>query len=118
MKKEKELKKGEKIFDYLNAINNKTPLIYDKKIAPAYLLCLWLSHEKELLPYVNAINEHIFRLNDESVYQYFYNKIPKKRRFIKWIKKEKLDEKENEMVKNLMEKYEMSEQEAKRCLLN
>jgi hypothetical protein len=40
MKKEKELKKGEKIFDYLNAINNKTPLIYDKKIAPAYLLCL------------------------------------------------------------------------------
>jgi hypothetical protein len=71
-----------------------------------------------LLPYVNAINEHIFRLNDESVYQYFYNKIPKKRRFIKWIKKEKLDEKENEMVKNLMEKYEMSEQEAKRCLLN
>lgn len=112
------MKKGNKIFDYLNAINNKTPLEYDKKVASAYMLALWLSHDKDLIFIVNEVNEILFKLPDEGIYKCFYSKIPKKQRYIKWIKKEKLDKKSDKMVKELVEKYNLSEEEAKRCLLN
>ena len=36
------------IFDYLNNIYNKGNLGYDKKVAPAYLISMWLSHDKGL----------------------------------------------------------------------
>jgi len=57
------------------------------------MLCLWLSHDPQLIEIVNDMNNHLFTTPDEQVYNYFYYKIPKGRRFIKWTKKnsEKVD---------------------------
>lgn len=110
--------KEKTLFDVLNAINNKTHIKYHKKIVSAYMIAMWLSHEQELLPIVNEINEILFRLDDEAIFRYFYDKIPKKRRFIKWTKKEKLKEKDEQMVDEIMKKFDASKEEAIKCLLN
>lgn len=100
------------LFDFLNAIFYKKDIEYDKKVASAYMLTLWLSHDKSLIDMVNEINKHLFRLPDKAVYQYFYSKVPKGRRFLKYVKKEKM----NEDVKELCDKYNISEREAKLSL--
>lgn len=90
------------IFTFLNQIfykNAKVP--YDKKVASAYILALWLSHDPELVHIVNRINPYIFSLKDDQIYKYFFYNVPKKRRFIKWIKKD--SKKESKEVKEEME---------------
>lgn len=109
--------KKKSIFDFINAITNKTPIEYDKKIASGYMIAMWLSHDRQLVFDVNEINEVLFTMKDEAVFRYFYDKIPKKKRFIKWVKKEKVSEEDKKEIEQLMEKYELSEMEAKRCLL-
>ena len=84
---------GEKtIFTYLDNLYLKQGLTYDKKVAPAYLISLWISHANDLLPLANEINAFQFSLNDDIIYKYYYHKIPKGRRFIRWIKKDSTEE--------------------------
>lgn len=109
--------KGKNIFDYINAINNKNELQYDKKIASPYMLAMWLSHDWFLLPIVNDMNKHLFKHKPKAVYQYFYDKIPKKKRYIKWVKKQKISDEDDKLIEKLMAKYQMSKEEAKRCLI-
>lgn len=96
------------IFDYINSILYKKPIEYDKKIASGYMLLMWFSHDKDFLPICNRINEHLFKLNDEQVYNYLMDEIPKGRKFLKWIKKNKIKNDVTE-VKN---KYNLSKREA------
>lgn len=103
------------IFTFLNQIfykNAKEP--YDKKVASAYILALWLSHDPELVDIVNKINPYVFSLKDDQIYKYFFHNVPRKKRFIKWIKKD--EKKENKKVKedinNLKERYGISKIEA------
>jgi len=110
MAEEKELR----IYDFLNALANKTDLPYDKNIAPAFMLCIWLSHDSELIEMVNEITPYLGTLPDHLIYQYFFKRIPKGRRFIKWIPKEKLDKKVEEEIHNLMVKYNISYIEARK----
>jgi hypothetical protein len=78
------------IFDYMNAIYTKdTSLSYDKKIAPAYMLSLWFSHDTYLLTMVDKINKIQWMIPDHIVYKYYMYKIPKGKRFIKYTKKVK-----------------------------
>ena len=103
-----------KIFDFLNQINNKTSkFVYDKKIAPAYQLSMWLSHNINLIDIVQEINHLQFNLNDDIIYKYYMDKVPKKRRFIKWTKKSKTNEKD---IDKTMIKYNVSANEAKNIL--
>jgi hypothetical protein len=92
-----------RIYDFLNAIHNKSNLPYDKSIAPAYMLCIWLSHDLKLLNIVNEITPYLGVLPDEAIYNYFYDAIPRGKRFIKWIPKEKIDKEVEEAIKELME---------------
>jgi len=39
------------LFDVLNSIFYKKEIVYNKKIANAYIMVLWLSHDPELLYY-------------------------------------------------------------------
>lgn len=96
-------------FDYLNAINYKKKIDYDKTIASAYMLLLWFSHDKTLLSKLNRINQYLFNLEDEIVYNYLYNVIPSGRRFLKWVKKDKTESKK-QMEKEL-EEYNLSKRE-------
>jgi hypothetical protein len=98
MKKEKE--KEIRIFDYLNQIFYKRKkLEYDKKISNAYMLSQWLSHDNELIEIVNDINKIQFSLSDEMIYWYYWYKVPKKRRFIKWVKKTKTKDQKKKIEK-------------------
>ena len=106
------------LFDYLNAIYYKKDIPYDKKVANGYILTLWLSHDRGLLDLSNEINKYLFKLPDEAVYSYFFDKVPKGKRFIKYVKKEKVDKKKQKEIDELVKIYNISEEEAKKCLID
>lgn len=104
------------IFDFLNSINNKTKLEYNKKDLSSYMLSLWLSHSPDTIHIVNKINECLFTLPDELVYKYFMKSIPKKRRFIKWSQKEKKDVEKEKKIEEIQLTYNVSRNEAIKSL--
>ena len=104
-----------KIFDIINQINNKTKKYkYDKKVAPAYMLSQWLSHDQNLIGIVQDITKNglQFNLSDNLIYDYYYSKVPQKRRFIKWTKKDKKNKKDEKRVDELKIQYNLSKNEA------
>lgn len=105
------------LFDILNSINEKKPIEYNKKTASTYLLLLWLSHDRSLIKLCNQLNKYLFKLNDKQMYSMMYHTVPKKKRFIKWIKKEKLSNKKEKQVEQLMKKYDISRREAELTIL-
>jgi len=104
------------IFDYLNSIFYKKDIEFYKNECSRYMLLLWLSHDKELLELTNDINQYIFNVmsDDELVYKCFFHKVPKKKRFIKYVKKDK--KKDNKEIEQLMKQYNMSKREAESCI--
>jgi len=116
MPREKKVKerKPNDLFGTINSVCMKTPIEYDKKEASAYMLLLWLSHDRDLMLWVNIINPVLFTLSsfsDKLVYKYFFNKLPKKNRYIKWIPKD-VNEKRDKEIKELCDKYGISKSEA------
>ena len=105
-------RKPNDLFGTINSINLKTPIEYDKKEASAYMLLLWLSHDKDLRFYVDQINSLLFELPDELTYKYFYDKIPKKRRYIKWIKKSNVEKEKQEQLVEFAREHGISKKEA------
>jgi hypothetical protein len=113
-KKVKE-KKPNDLFGTINSVCSKTLITYDKKEASAYMLLLWLSHDKDLMFWVNTMNSVLFSVPDKLVYNYFFKKLPKKNRYIKWIAKEKNEKRDKEIIA-LCEKYGISKKEAANSL--
>jgi len=111
-KETKKVKKENDLFGTIESINTKKKINYDKKQANAFILSLWLSHDKTLMKYVDKINSVMFSLPDELVYKYFLKAIPKKKRFIKWIAKTKVDKEKKKQIEELMLEYNISEKEA------
>ena len=98
-------------FDYAAAIQQKSKLEYNDKAANGYMLMLHFSHDNSLLEIVNKLNEQIFRgiIPNKCVYKYFYDKVPKGKRFIRWVKKNKS---KDVKIDELVETYGMSRREA------
>ena len=110
-------KTGPNLFDFLNQIYMKTSKYpYDKKTASAYMLSLWLSHDKHLINIVDKIVRLQFTLPDDIIYNYYVSEIPKGRRFIKWIKKTPEDKKLKKKLESIMEGTFLSKREAKMVL--
>jgi hypothetical protein len=105
------------LFDFIKQISTvKETYPYDKKIAPAYMLSMWLSHDKDLIEDVNEINKYQFLLPDEIIYKYYRSVVPKRKRYIKWVKK-KSDKEFEKKVEEIQEKYpRLSKRELKICL--
>ena len=113
----KKKKGGPTLFDFLNQIYLKTEKYpYDKKIAGAYILSLWLSHDKYLIGLVDNINRLQFILPDDIIYKYYFDVIPKGRRYIKWTKKREDDKKTKKKIDSIMEGTNLSKREAKMIL--
>ena len=102
------------IVNYLNQIFYKTDKYeYDKKLAPAYMLSMWLSHDSKLIDVVNKLNSLQFSLRDDIIYKYYMSKVPKGKRFIKWAKRDEKDKKRDKVVLALMEEnWQLSKREA------
>lgn len=99
------------LFDYLNAIQHKTKIKYDKKIAGSYILSLFLNCDKNLAKITNDINKYLFLIDDNVIFDYYMNKVPRGKRYFKWPKKEK-NTKSPEQIKELCERYHISKMEA------
>jgi hypothetical protein len=105
------------LFDFLNQIYLKTGKYkYDKKIASAYMISLWLSHDNYLIRHVAKIASLQFTLPDDIIYEYYMNVIPKGKRFIKWTKKRVEDKKMKKQIESIMEGTNLSKREAKMVL--
>lgn len=104
-------KKQSDLFDAINSINYKTKKDFNIKKVNPYILSLWLAQDKNLIKYVQKLNPYIFSIDNHIAFKYYYNKIPKGKRFIKWTRKEKTEN--TEEIKELMNKYNISEKEAK-----
>jgi hypothetical protein len=108
---------GPTLFDFLNQIYLKTEKYpYDKRVASAYMLSLWLSHDKYLIHHVDKINRLQFLLPDDIIYQYYFDVIPKGRRYIKWTKKREENKKMKKEIESVMEGTNLSKREAKMIL--
>lgn len=104
-KKEKDKKKGPDLFTFLTQIQTKRRKYpYDKKLAPAYMLTMWLSHDKDLINIINKMNRHQFILPDEVIYEYYMATLPSGKRYIPWTKKRKEEGSFKKAVDILQEK--------------
>jgi hypothetical protein len=103
------------LFTFLDQISNKVERYpYDKKLAPAYMLSMWLAHDPSLISIVQKINHIQFSLPDRLVYQYYLDKVPKrKKRYIKWTKKTPDSKDGKKIVESIKENYRVSTNEAK-----
>lgn len=103
------------LFNFIDQITTKKKKHpYDKKIAPAYMLTQWISHDKNLVKKCNEINKHQFSLPDEIIYNYYMSVIPSGKRYIKWVKKRKEDEKMKTRIEKLQDYYpNLSKRECK-----
>ena len=104
------------LFKALDSINKKTPYIYNKKDVNGYMLAMWLSHDKELCKIVNEVNSLVFELPDELLYKYFHGKVPRKPRYLKWTKKDKVLKKTEKLLEELKEEHNLSTKEARELL--
>jgi hypothetical protein len=94
------------LFNFINQLTTKSKKYkYDKKIASAFMLTQWISHDKELVKKCNNINKYQFLLSDESVYNYYMSAIPAGKRYIPWVKKRKADDLLKQRIKKLQTNF-------------
>lgn len=105
-----------RFFEFLNNIFYKRKAEYSKKDCPAYLLSMWLAHDPDLIGIVNKINPLQFNLKDDIIYEYYFDKVPKGRRFIRWTKKEKEPKETAKLLEEIKEEFQCSKNEAKKIL--
>lgn len=103
-------KRKENVFDYINQVDLKTnSLKFDKKLCSTYIMMLHYSHQSSLIEMVNDINFNFNNIESKYVYEYLFYKMPKGKKFIKWIKK---DKEKNDIAEKLMLEYNISYREA------
>lgn len=107
------------VFDILKQVNEKTTKYeYNKKIVSGYHLMYWLSHDQYLMKWVQNINKILFTsgIKDDMVYSYFFYNIPKKNRYIKWIKRDPENKERNKKLEEISENRNVSINEAELIL--
>jgi hypothetical protein len=96
------------IWDFINAINtNKAKLFEDDQAEKDYVPFIVnrsLSYFPDTILYANEMNQYPF-ISKEWQFEFFRTAIPKKKRFSKWAKKDKL----TDNFKIVQEYYQTSE---------
>jgi hypothetical protein len=101
------------IFDFLNQIWTKQEKYpYDKKIASGWQLTMWIAQDPELIHYAHKVCKMFFHMTDEMIYRYYFHSIPKRKRWIKWTRKDDMPLKQQKKVEEIMDIHEVSKQEA------
>lgn len=100
------------LFDFFNQLYfKKRTYPYDKKIANAYLMLMWLSHDQQLMPLVHKINRLQWYIPDDIIYEYLMDTVPRGKRFVKWTKKTPASKKKDKKIQELMEETGLSKKE-------
>jgi len=101
------------LFDILDQIKFKTSKYeYNKKDASAFMISMFLSLDSNLIDIVNKINSLQFGLDDDIIYKYYMDKVPKGRRYLKWPKKDPKDKQFDKDVEQEMSEKGLSKREA------
>lgn len=109
---------GPNLFTFLNQIYSKVrEYPYDKKLAPAYMLSMWLSHDNRLISHVEKINHLQFIIPDEQIYEYYMSVIPRGKRYIKWVKKTPEEKQFKKDIEKITEETNLSKREAKMLVM-
>jgi len=99
------------LFDYLNSINYDKQDIMDDETQKEYvpfLINRFLSAQIDTVLYANEVNQRPF-LSPRMQYDYLRHSIRSKRRFCKWMKKEKIEK--VELLKNFFEYNQLRAEE-------
>jgi hypothetical protein len=109
------------LFTFIKQIQSKRRTVpYDRKIAPAFVICLFLSMNNKYIEVVNKINQYMFILPDEVIYEYLMKEIPQlpyDERYSKFIKKREKNDKTKERLEKIRKMYpEMPMKECKMIL--
>lgn len=113
-----EPQKAASLFDHLSFITDKkrkweTLSEADKKSFSPYLINRWLSMTPELIEYVDMFQRYtIGLLEPREVYKLYYDFLPKKKFFSKYVKGKKRTEYNEELVQIIQNHLQISESEA------
>ena len=115
------MKKDKNIFDVLKNITfNKDKDFYknlsetERKNFNIFMLQRYISMEKKYISFISYIDKYAFNCLDKEMYHDLMLKVlPKKGIYFNYIKKDKNKEKEDIVIDYIVEKYEISKQEAK-----
>ena len=77
-------------FKIVEVINEKKDIPFDMKDYSPWVINRALSFNIETLHSANEMNR-LYQLSKEEQFDFYYNFLPKKRRYGKWIKAEKLE---------------------------
>jgi hypothetical protein len=80
-------------FDIVNHINNKSELEFSMSDYKSWMITRALSNTMDTLFYANEMNQQ-YHLDKDIQYRFYYDGIPKGKRFGKWNKKEKTEDAE------------------------
>lgn len=97
------------LFDYINAINNKTEVPEDLKGFDGYIANKNFSYILETCLLANQINVNC---DKRLVFDFYYYKLSKKKRYSKWNKSIKQDPKFLDALNKIMEYYKCSKNKA------
>lgn len=109
------------LFTFIRQIQSKRKTVpYDKKIAPAFVLSLFLSMNKKYIKTVNKINKYQYVLPDQAIYDYYMSAIPvvsKNDMYSRFVKKRDGDDEYKTRLEKIRKLYpESSEKECKMIL--
>jgi hypothetical protein len=103
-----------KPWDYIRYITKKTKpkdFEYDKKLCSGWLLSYFLSHSFEYLPIVQKMNLIQFKVKDQQIFDYYYDRIPRSNAWLNMPKKAK-DKDEKKEIEEIKLEYNVSKREA------
>ena len=109
--------KAKTIFEHLSGIKEKkvkwnSLSDMDKKTFSPFIINRWLSMNLDLLPIVNVLQKYtIGLLSARDVYKVYYDFLPKRKTFDKYIKGKKEGKYNKEMLSHLSDWYGVSQRE-------
>ena len=106
------------IFDHLaNLTHKKVPwdklTEMDQKSFAPYIINRWLSMNPDYIELVDMLQQYTIGLLDKKhVYQLYYELLPKRKTFSKYIKGKKVNKYQPELVKFICDRFWVNKQEA------
>lgn len=98
-----------KLFDYINIINMKGEIPENLEEYNSFMVNKNFSNIAETVLYANAVN---VEMDPKLHFDFYYYSLPKKKRWGKWHKAQKVQKKYSDVLNNIIEHYSCSKVKA------